>query len=60
MAEKTNVMRMLEQKKIAYIPHEYPHGDEAVDGVTVAGLISADPAAVFKTRWTLSSSAPGR
>ena len=49
MAEKTNVMRMLEQKKIAYIPHEYPHGDEAVDGVTVAGLIGADPAAVFKT-----------
>lgn len=36
-------------EKIAYIPHEYPHGDEAVDGVTVAGLIGADPAAVFKT-----------
>ncbi len=37
------------EKDSAYIPHEYPHGDEAVDGVTVAGLIGADPAAVFKT-----------
>ena len=27
-AQKTNVMRVLEQKKIAYTPHEYPHGDE--------------------------------
>ena len=50
MAEqKTNVMRTLEQKKIAYTPHEYPHGDTAVDGVTVAGLIGKDPACVFKT-----------
>ena len=39
MAEqKTNVMRILEQKKIPYTPHSYPHGDEAVDGVTVAAL----------------------
>lgn len=50
MAEtKTNVMRLLEQKKISYIPHAYPHGKEAVDGVTVAGLIGCDPACVFKT-----------
>ena len=50
MAEqKTNVMRLLEQKKIAYQPHSYPHGDDAVDGVTVAGLIGRDPACVFKT-----------
>ena len=40
MAEqKTNVMRYLDQKKIPYIPHAYPHGDEAVDGETVAGLV---------------------
>ena len=38
--QKTNVMRMLEQKKIRYTPHEYPHGDTAVDGATVAGLIA--------------------
>ena len=23
--EKTNVMRVLEQKKLAYTPHSYPH-----------------------------------
>ena len=33
--QKTNVMRLLEQKKIKYTPHEYPHGDDAVDGATV-------------------------
>ena len=30
--EKTNVMRLLDQKKVPYTPHTYPHGDEAVDG----------------------------
>ena len=50
MAEqKTNVMRLLEQKKIRYVPHAYPHGDDAVDGVTVAGLIGKAPESVFKT-----------
>ena len=34
--EKTNVMRLLDQKKVSYTPHTYPHGDDAVDGVTVA------------------------
>ncbi len=50
MAEfKTNVMRILEQKKIKYTPHEYAHGDEAVDGVTVAEICGQNPAQVFKT-----------
>lgn len=57
MAEqKTNVMRILEQKKIRYTPHGYPHGDEAVDGVTVAGLIGAAPEQVFKTLVTRGAS----
>lgn len=48
--EKTNVMRILDQKEIPYIPHTYPHGEgEAVDGVTVAGIMGQDPEAVFKT-----------
>ena len=35
--EKTNVMRVLEQKKVAYTAHTYPHEEGvAVDGVTVA------------------------
>ena len=50
MAEqKTNVMRFLEQKKVRYIPHDYPHGETAVDGLTVAGLIGKNAACVFKT-----------
>ncbi len=47
--EKTNVMRLLDQKKIPYAPHAYPVGDEVPDGVTAARLLGQDPAAVFKT-----------
>ena len=48
--EKTNVMRVLEQKKIAYTAHSYPHEEGvAVDGVTVAKSMGFDPAQVFKT-----------
>ena len=57
MAEqKTKVMRALDQKKVRYTPHEYPHGAEAVDGVTVAGLIGAAPEQVFKTLVTRGAS----
>ena len=55
-AQKTNVMRLLEQKKVAYTPHEYPHGDGAVDGVTVARITGLDPARVFKTLVTRGAS----
>ena len=47
--QKTNVMRVLDQKKISYKAHSYPHGDEAVDGLTVARLTGLDPAGMFKT-----------
>ena len=48
--EKTNVMRVLEQKKIPYTPHAYPHEEGvAVDGVTVAKSLGQDPEQVFKT-----------
>lgn len=48
--EKTNVMRTLEQKKIPYTPHFYPHEEGvAVDGATVAALLGQDPSCVFKT-----------
>lgn len=48
--EKTNVMRILEQKKIAYTAHSYPHEDGvAVDGVTVALRCGQNPEQVFKT-----------
>lgn len=48
--EKTNVMRTLEQKKIPYAAHTYPHEDGvAVDGVTVAEMLGQNADAVFKT-----------
>lgn len=47
--EKTNVMRFLDQKKVRYRPHQYPHPDGAVDGLTVARLAGLDPCTVFKT-----------
>lgn len=48
--EKTNVMRLLEQKKIPYTAHTYPHdGDTAPDGVTVARSMGQDIARVYKT-----------
>lgn len=46
---KTNVMRILEKEGINYIAHEYPHGKDAVDGVTVATLLGQNPDYVFKT-----------
>lgn len=55
--EKTNVMRVLDQKKIPYTPHTYPHGDgEAQDGVTVAQNLGINPAQVFKTLVTKGAS----
>ena len=57
MAEqKTNVMRVLEQKKIKYTPHEYAHGEGAVDGVTVAALTGIPVEKVFKTLVTRGAS----
>ena len=48
--EKTRVMRILVQKEFPYTPHTYPHEEgEAVDGVTVAGIMGQDPECVFKT-----------
>ncbi len=50
MAEnKTNVMRILDKEKVQYNHYEYPHGKEAVDGVSVAKLLNQNPDCVFKT-----------
>ena len=54
--EKTNVMRVLDQKKVPYAAHSYPVGDTAPDGVTVAQMLGQDPAAVFKTLVTKGAS----
>lgn len=53
--EKTNVMRILEQKKIKY--NEYFYGDtDAISGVDVAKVLNEDPNKVFKTLVTVSKS----
>ena len=54
--EKTNVMRVLDQKKVPYTPHHYAHPAGAVDGASVAALIDKDPASVCKTLVTQGAS----
>lgn len=52
MEEKTNVMRLLEQKKIKFQSHHLEI-TEAVSGVEMAKMLSQDPARVFKTLVTV-------
>lgn len=53
--EKTNVMRILEQKKAAYVSHS--HADtEAVSGLEVATVLNQNPEQVFKTLVTVGKS----
>lgn len=54
--QKTNAMRILEQQKIPYVPHTYPHGKEPPDGAEVAKLLGQDPARVYKTLVTKGGS----
>ena len=54
--EKTNAIRMLDQKKIKYNTYEYPHEDGVcVDGETVAKLLNQNPDMVFKTLVTVGN-----
>ena len=52
--EKTNVMRILEQKKIAYKSYEYLN-TEAISGVEVATVLGEDVNQVFKTLVTVGA-----
>lgn len=54
--EKTNVMRLLDQKKIAYTPHTYDVSDGALDGVTAAKRLGVAPETCFKTLVTVGAS----
>lgn len=51
-AHKTNVMRILDQKKIDYKSHCYADSD-AVSGTDVAKALGEDPNQVFKTLVTV-------
>ena len=53
--EKTNVMRILDQKKINYVSHCYADTD-AISGVEVATVLQQDPNQVFKTLVTIGNS----
>ena len=53
--EKTNVMRILDQKKIPYESYDYSHTD-ALSGTEVAAVLGQDPLQVFKTLVTVGAS----
>lgn len=53
--EKTNVMRLLEQKKITYEMHDYS-GSGAIAGEDVAKVLGENPDEVFKTLVTVGKS----
>lgn len=53
--EKTNVMRVLDGKKIAYESHTY-EPDATLSGEEIAGILGEDPAKVFKTLVTQGKS----
>ena len=54
--DKTNVMRVLDQKKIPYTPHTYDVSDGALDGVTAATRLAVAPETCFKTLVTVGAS----
>ena len=57
MAEdKTNVMRLLDQKKIPYAPRRYDVSDGALDGATAAARLGIAPETCFKTLVTVGAS----
>ena len=56
MQDKTNAMRMLDAKKIAYKVYRYGDGKTAMQGTEVAALVGIDPRKVFKTLVTAGAS----
>lgn len=52
--EKTNVMRILDQKKVTYNSYSYANTD-AISGIEVATVLNQNPNQVFKTLVTISS-----
>ena len=54
--EKTNVMRLLDQKKVPYTPRQYDVSDGALDGVTAALRLGVAPETCFKTLVTVGAS----
>ncbi|MCR4806760.1 MAG: Cys-tRNA(Pro) deacylase [Lachnospiraceae bacterium] len=53
--EKTNVMRVLDGKKVSYESHSY-NPDPTMSGEEIAGILGEDPSKVFKTLVTQGKS----
>ena len=53
--DKTNVMRILDAKKIKYLSYEYDNS-RAMSGDEIAEILGKDPATVFKTLVTVGKS----
>lgn len=51
--EKTNVMRLLTQKEISFIPHEYDA--QLTNGENIASTLGENPERVFKTLVTIAN-----
>ena len=51
ISEKTNVMRILDAKKIEYTPYVY--SEELTEGVLIAKVLGEDEKRVFKTLVTI-------
>lgn len=54
--EKTNAIRLLEQRKLRFQVHDYSQSD-AVNGMEVADYLNENPDRVFKTLVTVGKSA---
>ena len=54
--DKTNVMRVLDQKHIDYKHYAFETGESAPSGVEVAEMLGKDPSEVFKTLVTVGKS----
>ena len=52
---KTNVMRLLDAKKIPYVGHEYEQ-DPSMTGAEIASILGEEASSVFKTLVTVGAS----
>ena len=54
--EKTNVMRILDQKNIWYLPHSYEPSDGSIDALSVAEKVGVEDYKIYKTLVTVGAS----
>ena len=55
-AEKTNVMRLLDQKKLSYREYSYDGADGTLSGAQIAQMLGQNSEKVFKTLVTVGKS----